>query len=82
MQGINNSPNGARPPVGRQPLDPESEKKKSAEYMMLFIEGIIFLIVLAICISIFSKIKKGNKTVDTSNDTAVEQTQEPSVVCS
>ncbi len=61
--------------TGGRALDPEKESKKSMEYMMLFVEGIIFLIVLAICISIFTKIKKGNKSTDTVSDTAYEETQ-------
>ena len=62
-------------PAGSPVQDPESESKKSMEYMMLFVEGIIFLIVLAICISIFLKIKKGSSSADTSTPTAVEETQ-------
>ena len=61
--------------TGSQAMDPEKESKKSMEYMMLFVEGIIFLIVLAICISIFSKIRKGNKSTDIVSDTSIEETQ-------
>ena len=75
-----NEPSGpvrADKPVqtGSQAMDPEKESKKSMEYMMLFVEGIIFLIVLAICISIFSKIRKGNKSTDIVSDTSIEETQ-------
>ena len=61
--------------TGSQAMDPEKESRKSMEYMMLFVEGIIFLIVLAICISIFSKIRKGNKSTDIVSDTSIEETQ-------
>ena len=43
------------------------------EYMMLFVEGVIFLIVLAICISIYQKIKKGAVDVPKQTDSSYEE---------
>ena len=69
-------PNTPTENPGKPPLETGGESKRSMEYMMLFVEGIIFLIVLAICISIFMKIKNGNKRVDTTSDTALEETRD------
>lgn len=70
-----NTPENKPVPAGNQPPNTESDQKKSMEYMMLFVEGIIFLIVLAICISIFTKIKKSSRNIDKPDDTAYEETQ-------
>ena len=77
---VTNNPTGpaaAAKPIqaGSPAAAPDKESKKSMEYMMLFVEGVIFLIVLAICISIFSKIRKGNKSTDIVSDTSIEETQ-------
>ncbi len=59
--------------VGKPVQEMDKETKKSMEYMMLFVEGVIFLIVLAICISIYQKIKKGAVDVPKQTDSSYEE---------
>ncbi len=52
-----------------EPVDPG---RKSTEYMMLAIEGVIFVVILIICLSIYHKIK--NRDFDT-DDSSVPSTE-------
>ena len=46
------------------------------EYMMLALEGLIFLIVLCVCISIYQKIKKGGFSDNKSNTKITQETED------
>ena len=52
----------------------DKEKRRSSEYTMLAIEAVIFVVILCVCVSIYSKIRKN----DFSSDTETAVTEEGS----
>ena len=56
--------------------NPAADTDKSRDYMILFVEGIILIVVLAIAINIFLKISRNKRDMDVSgNETSVEESQ-------
>ena len=45
--------------------DSKKQKNKSTEYTLLAIEAVVFVVILCICVSIYSKIKKDGFSTDT-----------------
>ena len=55
----------------------KGQRNKSAEYVILAIEGVVFVIVLCICMMIYSNIRKSNRSTDIVKTPAEETETSP-----